>query len=245
MTFRSLIYWMAARKRSLNRRGFPAINNLFHSAGSHNSHTQGELAYGSAEIVHKGFAYLMNNHIEGDYAEFGVFEGSTTLEAWAASRIFGLNDLKFFVFDSFQGLPELEAMDGNEVFTKGQFSSSLEGFTRNLNREKVDFNRFHIFPGFYDTTLPGLKLVDPQFAFVFIDCDLYSSTVPVLEFLTDKLVQGAILAFDDWYCYDSPQKGERRAVSEWLQKNPNIELLEYNNFHWAGKSFIVNFLKSR
>jgi predicted O-methyltransferase YrrM len=133
-------------------------------------------------------------------------------------------------------------MDGNQVFTKGQFSWSLEGFERNLKREKADLSRFQIFKGFYDTTLPKLNLGDSQFAFVFLDCDLYSSTVPVLEFLTDKLVQGAILAFDDWYCYDSPQKGERRAVNEWLEKNPTIELLEYNNFHWAGKSFIVNFI---
>jgi hypothetical protein len=150
-------------------------------------------------------------------------------------------EIDFFIFDSFQGLPDLESADGNEVFTKGQFSSSLEKFTKNLKRENVNLSRFHIFPGYYDKTLQGLKLDDHQFAFVLIDCDLYSSTVPVLDFLTNKLVQGAIMAFDDWYCYDSPKKGERLAVSEWLTKNPNIELIEYNNFHWAGKSFIVNF----
>ena len=135
----------------------------------------------------------------------------------------------------------METTDGNEVFTKGQFSSSLEKFNKNLKREHADLSRFHIFPGYYDKTLPELKFDDSQFAFVLIDCDLYSSTVPVLDFLTNKLVQGAIMAFDDWYCYDSPKKGERLAVSEWLTRNPNIELIEYNNFHWAGKSFIVNF----
>ena len=238
---RNFVYTLVAQKRRWNRQGFPAIKNLRHSSSSHNAHTDGEIVFGSAEILHKSFAYLMNNDIKGNYEEFGVFEGSTTLEAYSASRIFGLKDVKFFIFDSFQGLPDLETADGNEVFTKGQFSSSLEKFNKNLKREHADLSRFHIFPGYYDKTLSELKLDDSQFAFVLIDCDLYSSTVPVLDFLTNKLVQGAIMAFDDWYCYDSPQKGERLAVSEWLTKNPNIELIEYNNFHWAGKSFIVNF----
>lgn len=237
---RKIIYSLISQKRRSNRNGFPSIKNFRHSAASHNAHTYGEIVFGSAEILHRSFAYLMNNGIKGNYAEFGVFEGSTTLEAYSASRIFGLNDVDFFIFDSFQGLPELEGMDGNEVFTKGQFSSSLEKFNKNLKREKADFSRFHIYPGFYVKVLPELNLGDDKFAFVLVDCDLYSSTVPVLDFLTHKLVQGSIIAFDDWYCYDSPQKGERLAVSEWLSKNPKIELIEYHNFHWAGKSFIVH-----
>jgi hypothetical protein len=241
---RAFLYWLVSQKRRQNRGGFPGLKNLFHSSASHNAHTYGEIVFGSAEIVHKGFAYLMNNNIVGHYAEFGVFEGATTLESYSASRIFGLKDLNFYIFDSFQGLPTLETTDGDEVFTKGQFSSSLEVFNRNLRREHVDFSRLHVFAGYYDKVLPELNLKDTKFSFVLIDCDLFSSTVCVLDFLANRLVQGAIIAFDDWYCYDSPQKGERRAVSEFLKKNPQIEFIEYHNFHWAGKSFIVNF-KSR
>ena len=148
--------------------------------------------------------------------------------------------MDFYIFDSFQGLPELEVTDGNEVFTEGQFTASLEKFRKNLVREKVELSKFHIFPGFYDKVLPDLILKENKFAFVLVDCDLYSSTVSVLNFLTDKLVQGSIIAFDDWFCYDSPKKGERLAVSEWLNRNPKLDLIEYHNFHWAGKSFIVN-----
>jgi hypothetical protein len=238
---RRFLYWLVSQKRRQNRLGFPGLKNLFHSSSSHNAHTYGEISFGSAEIIHKGFAYLMNNKIKGHYAEFGVFQGSTTLEAYSAARIFGLKDLQFYIFDSFQGLPTLETLDGEEVFAKGQFSSSLELFNRNLRRERVDYSRFHISAGYFDKVLPNLDLNETKFSFVLIDCDLYSSTVCVLDFLVNRLVQGAILAFDDWYCYDSPEKGERRAVSEFLKKNPKIELIEYNNFHWAGKSFIVNF----
>ena len=39
-----------------------------------------------------------------------------------------------------------------------------------------------------------------------------SSTVPVLRFLSDVLVDGALLIFDDWYCFRaSPEQGEQNA----------------------------------
>lgn len=230
---------MSLRRKS-NRGGARSIKNILHAGSSHSAHTSGELMYGSAEIIYKSFAYLMNNKISGNYAEFGVFNGNTTLEGFAASRVFGLDEMQFYVFDSFEGLPELDNKDTQEIFFKGQFSSSLDNFVNNLKVEHVNIERFHIFPGYYNETLPKLNLGELKLAFVFIDCDLYSSTVPVLEFIKDKLRQGSIIAFDDWYCYDSPEKGERKAVAEWLQRNPDIELIEYSNFHWAGKSFIVN-----
>jgi hypothetical protein len=228
-------------RRKRNRRGLRSLKNIVHAGSSHSAHTSGELMYGSSEIIHKSFAYIMNNKISGNYAEFGVFNGTTTLEAIAASRIFGLDEVQFYIFDSFEGLPELDSKDTEEIFFKGQFSSSLDVFLQNLKSEHADLGRFHIFPGYFTQTLPELKTDGLTFAFVFIDCDLYSSTVPVLEFIKDRLRQGSIIAFDDWYCYDSPDKGERKAVTEWLQKNPDLELVEYNNFRWAGKSFIVNF----
>jgi O-methyltransferase len=228
-------------RRKMNRKGLRSFKNIMHAGSSHSSHTSGALMYGSSEIIYKSFAYLMNNRIFGNYAEFGVFHGSTTLEAVAASRVFGLDHLQFYIFDSFEGLPELDPNDAKEIFFKGQFSSSVDNFLNNLQKEKADLGRINVFPGYYHEILPKLSLSEVKFSFVFIDCDLYSSTVPVLEFIRDKLLQGSIIAFDDWYCYDSPDKGERKAVAEWLQKNPDIELIEYNNFHWAGKSFIVNF----
>ena len=228
-------------RRKRNRRGIPSLKNILHAGSSHSAHTSGEIMYGSSEIIHKSFAYLMNNKISGNYAEFGVFNGATTLEAISAARVFGLDELQFYIFDSFEGLPELDIKDTEEIFFKGQFSSSLDNFVKNLKKERADLARFHIFPGYYNQTLPKLNLGEITFSFVFIDCDLYSSTVPVLEFIKDKLQQGSIIAFDDWYCYDSPDKGERKAVTEWVKKNPDLDLIEYSNFHWAGKSFIVNF----
>jgi len=36
-----------------------------------------------------------------------------------------------------------------------------------------------------------------------------------------------------------PERGEQLALKEFLQKHPEIELVEYLTFGWHGKSFIV------
>lgn len=47
---------------------------------------------------------------------------------------------------------------------------------------------------------------------VWIDCDLYESTVPVLEWPSDKLVDCAVICFDDWFTFSGePDKGEQKS----------------------------------
>ena len=74
-----------------------------------------------------------------------------------------------------------------------------------------------------------------------IDCDLYESTVPVLEFLTDLVGQGTILIFHDWFRFRaSPNCGEQRACREWLERNPHLELVEFWREGPQTVSFVVN-----
>ena len=52
--------------------------------------------------------------------------------------------------------------------------------------------------GWFSETLPAVRDRISQVAFARVDCDLYSSTVDVFDFLSDRLVNGAIVYFDDW-----------------------------------------------
>jgi hypothetical protein len=197
--------------------------------------------YESARMIENAFAYCGNNKISGDYAEFGVFQGRTTIEAWRAARRFALSNMRFRIFDSFAGLPEISGQDIDGPFVEGEFACSRPNYEKNLRQFGVDLSRVDIVEGFFDQTLPGLPPEPPKIAIAFIDCDLYESTVPVLDYLTSRLVNGAVLVFDDWYCFDGGErKGEQLACAEWLEKNPHIHLIEYQKFHWAGNSFIVN-----
>ena len=196
--------------------------------------------YESGNMINMAFAYCANNKMEGDYAEFGVFRGHTTIEASYAAHRHGLNDTQFRLFDSFEGLPEVSGKDGGGPFETGEFSFGRKGFENCLNKYGVDMNRVHITEGFFDETLPKNK-TDAKIAVAWIDCDLYKSTIPVLEWLTDRLVDGAVICFDDWYTFSGrPDKGEQKATAEWLEANPQLSLMEYREFHWAGKSFLVH-----
>lgn len=196
--------------------------------------------YENGNMINMAFGYCANNKIKGDYAEFGIFKGHTTIEAWKAAHRHGLSDMNFWLFDSFEGLPEVTGNDSGGPFETGEFSFGRKDFERNLRQNNVDFRRVNIVPGFFDKTLSELK-TDRVFSVIWIDCDLYESTVPVLEWLTDKVVDGAVVCFDDWFTFSGkPDKGEQKAVAEWLAKNPHISLMPYRDFHWAGKAFLFH-----
>jgi hypothetical protein len=198
----------------------------------------------SARMLELAFSYVLGERIEGDYAEFGVFEGSAFLAGWHAARRRGLAGRRFHAFDSFQGLPEISPLDSDGAFRKGEFGASRKRFEENLRRGGVDLSRVTVTEGMFDATLTPARRAElglEKIAVAFVDCDLYASAVPVLGFLTDLLVDGAVLIFDDWYCFKGkPDRGEQRACAEWLAANPDLRLVEYHKFHWAGQSFLVH-----
>lgn len=196
-----------------------------------------------ARMLETAFGFVANNEVRGDYLEFGVFEGNTFLHAWRTAQRYQLPS-RFHAFDSFQGLPEPALIDAGGQFHAGQYSASQALFQSTLRRGRVDMSRLTITPGFFADTLTTERqsMIDLRAAAViWIDCDLYESTVPVLEFLSDVIVDGAVLCFDDWYCYKGrPDRGERLACAEWLGRHPELRVTPYHAFHWAGQSFIVH-----
>lgn len=178
--------------------------------------------------------------VEGEYFEFGVYEGRAMIAAYQnalkSKRLF-----KFFAFDSFEGLPSSE--EGGDKFPEGKYACSQDRFLQNLQNAGVDTSLVTCVPGFFDQSLtPELQeqLAGHKAAIVWVDCDLYESTLPVLEFIVPFLQIGTIICFDDWFSYGgNPMKGEIRATREWLGKNPHIELTHYRDFGISGRSFVV------
>ena len=201
---------------------------------------------GQREMLLEAFTLTGSSGVGGDYLEFGVYQGHTFVNAWRSARVTGQGGMRFYAFDSFQGLPDPAAspLDRGGEFGEGQYAAGRAEFDRNLRRGGVDPGRVTVVEGFYDESLRDLKPRDiglEAASIVWIDCDLYSSTVPVLDFVTDLVRDGTVVLFDDWYCFRArPDRGEQQACREWLERNPSIRLVPYRTFHWAGQSFVVN-----
>lgn len=174
------------------------------------------------------FAHI-NRPIDGYYFEFGSHEGRTMRLAWRHFQ--HLFNWDFVAFDSFEGLPEIEEIDKQAIWGKGRLETAEEDFVRIVTAAGMPRSRLTTVKGFYDQSLTvelQQKFLPRKAAVVYIDCDLYKSTVPVLEFVRPFLQVGTVIVFDDWNCfYGEPGRGERRAWREFCAAHPELRFVEF------------------
>lgn len=184
--------------------------------------------------------------IEGDYLEFGCAGGSSLIDMFDSMRPYPRHRAtRFFVFDSFEGLPEPTGQDADALrrYERGDYACNLDQYKRNVRQKGVDLQRVQLIPGWYDKTLNDQlqrELPVKKASIVLIDCDLYESTVPVLNFITPYIQNGTVLIFDDWYSYKGRlDHGEAKAFEEWLDAHPSIQATEYHKAGRTMMSFIM------
>lgn len=171
----------------------------------------------------------LNSLNDGYYFEFGCHEARTMRLAWEHTG--ALFDWTYVGFDSFAGLPEISEIDRQPIWKQGGLATSETDFINITVSGGVPPERLRTVKGFYDQSLTAAlaeTLLPKKAAVIFIDCDLYRSTVPVLAFVRQFLRPGTIVIFDDWFCfYGDPERGERRAWGEFRQANPELRFTEF------------------
>lgn len=139
---------------------------------------------------------------KGLVLEFGVATGRT-LNHFA--RLFP--DKTVYGFDGFKGLPA----HWTSYMRKGHFARN------NLPRVRKNCE---LVVGWFDETLPEFVKRSPgPIAFLHIDCDMYSSTVTVLNKLENQIVPGTVILFDEYINYPGWQDGEFLAWQEHVTQN--------------------------
>lgn len=171
----------------------------------------------------------INRPIDGYYLEFGSHEANTMRMAYDAFH--HLFDWDYVAFDSFEGLPEIGEIDRQPIWAQGKLKTTESEFRALCRRHGIPDEKLHIVPGFYENTLTretAEQFSDRKAAVVYVDCDLYESTVPVLRFVKPLLQRGTIVVFDDWNCFHGdPDKGERRAFAEFRAAEPRLRFEEF------------------
>lgn len=137
---------------------------------------------------------------DGLYLEFGVAGGAST--RLIATRI----DRPLHAFDSFQGLPEAWEHEPGGSYSTGGAIPSLPANVR-----------VHV--GWFSETIPvfAAQHAGPV-AFLHVDCDLYSSTADVFAGLGDRLTDGSIVVFDEYFGYPGFENHELRAFEEFVAR---------------------------
>lgn len=172
---------------------------------------------------------FLNSLRDGYYFEFGCHKARTMRLAWEHTG--ALFDWTYVGFDSFAGLPEISEIDRQPIWKQGGLATSETDFINMTVGGGMPPERLRTVKGFYDQSLTAAlaeTLLPQKAAVIFIDCDLYRSTVPVLAFARQFLRPGTIVIFDDWFCfYGDPERGERRAWGEFMRANPELRFTEF------------------
>lgn len=155
---------------------------------------------GSVANRERGIREACNyQRFEGDWVEFGVYEGQTA--RWMLEYL--PEDGTLHLFDSFQGL----SRDWSGL-PAGSFATDVPVFTD---------PRVQLHEGWFTDTVSVLK--DREVAFIHMDCDLYESTLDALHGLPD-LRPGTLILFDEYVhnLGDKPVDDEHRAFTEWVHE---------------------------
>lgn len=160
---------------------------------------------------------------EGHYMEFGVFSGGTIRHI--ARRKPGAT---IHGFDSFVGLPS----------AWGGFNLGGGAFSRKGKLPRVPANVVLHKGWFSDTIPPWTQQVGGPIAFMHIDCDLYSSTVDILNGLVQHMRPGTLVLFDEYFNYPGWERHEFKAWKEFVATHG----VKYEYLAYARQQVLVRIL---
>lgn len=180
-----------------------------------------------------------------DYYEFGCHGANTFRMALSLGRRFSAG-LEFHAFDSFQGLPSMEADPNHGIagWAGGEMAFERSAFEKAVSTYKSQAMKIHIHEGFYSTTLT--ESLQRQFlssgrqpGIVNIDCDLVQSYIEVLRFMGPLLRPGSVLYFDEYFVSETRDLASGpRSVIHKFEEESDYELVPFRPVGWWGMSFI-------
>lgn len=171
---------------------------------------------------------LDKSNVEGAVVEFGVAQGG-----WLKPMLDHMDKTgkrrSVVGFDSFEGLSEPNKEFDYSFWYKGQIAVPMEAAAAFLSASERPHLR--LVKGWVNDTLKQEVATSiKKVAFAKIDVDLYEPSVDCLEYLRDKLADGAILFFDDW-CYDV-DIGESKAFADWCETVPQYRFEFIGHINW-------------
>jgi O-methyltransferase len=173
---------------------------------------------------------------DGAVIECGTWKGGMA----AAMVEVGGHHREYHFFDSFEGLPPAEDLDGKRAKAY-QAATDHPEYYDNCKADMGYINtaleltgcpqsQLHIHPGFFENSLPSFEV--PPIAVLRLDADWYASTMICLQKFWYHVLPGGLVLIDDYHTWD----GCTRAVHDFLSDIKSHERIRQGRI--AGTAYI-------
>jgi len=153
----------------------------------------------------------IENNIEGDVVEFGCYVGESS--KFLTKTILELNsNKKVYVYDSFEGLPDLSKWEENSGWRPRTLKTTEEVLIANFKQNNLPVP--DITKGWFKD-IPDYRIPE-KIAFAFLDGDFYDSIYDSLVKVYDKVVDGGYIFFHDYNRADLP--GVKAAINDFFEQ---------------------------
>ena len=172
---------------------------------------------------------VLDKNVPGDFLEAGVWRGGCCILMRAVLAAHDCRDRTVWLADSFQGMPishtsedKAYAMDASRLPV---LAVTVDEVRENFERFALLDDQVRFLPGWFNESLSGSGA--GPLAVLRIDCDLYASTMTVLDALYPRVSSGGWVIIDD-YGILPPCK---QAVDEYRNRKHITAPLEFIDEH--------------
>lgn len=179
--------------------------------------------------------HIINNNINGDIVEIGVYKGGSILSMILRLEEKNILDRVFHLYDTFEGMTESSEFDVDLYNAKAKDSMAqylckcdLNSVINNINSNTEypkDLIKYHV------GDILETKFIPDKIAILRLDTDWYESTKFELDNFFDKVSIGGIVIVDDYGHWS----GCKKAVDEFLLCHPEIQI---EKIDYTGIKFI-------
>lgn len=174
--------------------------------------------------------------VKGCVVECGVWKGGMIA---AIADTLG-PERHYYLFDSFEGLPPAQEIDGfaaQEYQRNDQAPNYYDNCRVDMDycmqaMEMSGATNYSVMEGWFHKTLPRTELVAP-IAVLRLDGDWYASTITCLFYLYEKVASGGLIIIDDFFAWEGCAKATLEFFSS--VKQP-VNFDSTRGLCWAVKS---------
>lgn len=141
----------------------------------------------------------ITNNIDGDFVEFGCYVGESS-KFLRNTIVETKSDKDLYVYDSFEGLPNLSKYEENTGWRPRTLATTEEILISNFRKNNL---KPPIITKGWFKEIPDYKLPE-KISFAFLDGDFYESIYDSLSKIYDKVSDGGYILFHDYDRNDLP-----------------------------------------